>query len=128
MNLHITKKLHDKLKIDLQPEQPCDELFTWRANYAQGHGFRFVVFMNDASRLTVVINEAKADRLKKLSELFLENLRATLLALCINPEIVDLYMGDLGEVSYVKNSGRQKTAWLNKCTDNAWFALRDLTE
>ena len=75
MNLYLTKKLSDKLKMDLSLDQPCGELYSWRANYVQGHGFKFVVFMNDASRLTIAINEAKAAKLKKLSLLFLETLR-----------------------------------------------------
>ena len=128
MNLYLTKKLHEKLKIELSPEQPCDELYSWRANYIQEHGQKFVVFMNDASRLTIVINNAKADQLKKLPELFMENLRAALLALCINPEVIDRYIQELGAITYIKNADRKQTARLNKCTDAVWYALRDLTD
>jgi len=128
MNLYLTKKLHDKLKLELQPEKFVDGLYSWRANYVQEYGQKFVVFMNDATRLTIVINEAKAAKLKKLPEYFMENLRKTLLALCINPEIVDRYLTELGEIIYMKNSDRKQTARLNKCTEAVWFALRDLTD
>ena len=128
MNLYLTKKLKDKLKVDLLPEQAIDELYSWRANYVQGYGQRFVVFMNDASRLTIVLNNAKAAKLKKLPELFMQTLKATLLTLGINPEVVDQYISELAEITYFKNSDRTKTAWLNKCTETVWFGLRDMTD
>jgi len=75
MILHLTKKLADKLKLSPVSEAAADEFYSWRANYVQEHGFRFVVFMNDASRFTVIINEAKAEKLKKLPEVFVKTLR-----------------------------------------------------
>lgn len=74
------EKLAEKLNLSPLPEPTTDELYSWRANYVQGYGFRFVVFMNDASRFTIVINEAKAAKLKKLPELFIQTLRETFLA------------------------------------------------
>jgi len=118
MNLYLTRKLQDKLKVELTSAQNVPPFFSWRANYIQGHGQRFVVFMNDAS----------VAKLKKLPEFFVENLRKTLLALCINPEIIDLYIAQLGKVNYIKNSDRTQTARLNKCTDAVWFALHDYTD
>ena len=128
MTLHITKKLADKLKFTPAPQEAGDELYSWRANYVQGHGCRFVVFMNDASRFTVVINEAKAAKLKKLPELFIHTLRETLLALYVNPEVIERYIVEAGDVVYAKNSDRKKTAQLNKSTDTAWFSMRDYSD
>ena len=128
MTLHITKKLADKLKLAPAPQEAGDALYSWRANYVQGHGFHFVVFMNDASRFTVVINEAKAAKLKKLPELFLHTLRETLLAFSVNPEVIEQYIADAGSVTYTKNSDRKKTAQLNKSTDTVWYSLRDYTD
>jgi len=123
MVLHLTKKLADKLKLSPAVETAEDELFSWRANYVQENGFRFVVFMNDASRFTLVVNEAKANKLKKLPELFVQTLRETFLALSVNPEVIDRYIAELGDISYAKNTDRKKTAQLNKSTDEVWRAL-----
>jgi len=128
MLLHITKKLADKLKLSPPPGTVTDEFLSWRSNYIQEHGQRFVVFMNDASRFTVVINEAKAAKLKKLLELFIETLRETLFAICVNPEVIGSYIADLGEITYAKNSDRKRTAQLNKNTEYAWWGLRDYTD
>lgn len=123
MILYLTKKLSDKLKIFPVAETASDDFFTWQANYVQEHGQRFLVFMNDATRFTVVINEAKAAKLKKTSEIFIQTLRNILLALCVNPEVIDLYIADLGDIVFSKNNDRKKIAWLNKSVDNTWYAL-----
>lgn len=128
MILHITQKLAEKLKISPVAEPSADEFYSWRANYVQGYGFRFVVFMNDASRFTIIINGAKVAKLKKLNELFIQTLHETLLAICVNPEVADRYVAELGEITYSKNAGRKRTAQLNKNCDTAWYALRDLTD
>ena len=127
MNLYITKKLADKLKVT-PPGKPVEDTFlSWRAHYVQESGFRFVVFMNDASRFNIVINEAKAAKLKRLPGMFLSVLRDTLLSLNVNPEVIDRYIVELGEITYAKNSDRKKTAQLNANTRSAWWALRDYT-
>jgi hypothetical protein len=72
--------------------------------------------MNDANRFTVIINEAKAAKLKRLPELFIQTLRGTLLTLCVNPEVVDKYIVELGEITYAKNADRKRTAQLNSTT------------
>ena len=127
MNLFITKKLANKLKLSPPEKAVDDEFLTWRANYVQGSGFRFVSFMNDASRFNIVINEAKVAKLKKLPELFIQVLSDTLLMMGVNPEIIDRYINDLGDITYAKNSDRKKTAQLNANTRSAWWALRDYT-
>ncbi len=81
--------------------------------------------MNDASRFSVVLNEAKAAKLKKLPELFITVLRDALLAIGVNPEVADCYIVELGAITYAKNTDRKKTAQLNKNTESAWWALRN---
>jgi len=128
MILHITKKLADKLKLSPTVEPAKNELHSWRANYIQEAGYRFVVIMNDVSRFTIVINNTTAVKLKKLPALFIQTLRLTLLALGVNTEVVDRYIDEIGEITYSKNSDRKKTAQLNKNINDAWWALRDLSD
>ena len=125
MIVFITKKLADKMKLSPPERAVDDEFLTWRANYVQESGFCFVIFMNDASRFNIVINEAKAAKLKKLPELFIEVLRDTLLTLGVNPGVADRYISELGETTYARNSDRKKTVQLNTNTRTVWWALRD---
>jgi hypothetical protein len=128
MILHLTKKLADKLNLSPSIEPVSDDCCSWRANYIAEHKQRFVVFTNDASRFTVVINEAKAAKLKKLPELFMQTLRETLHTIGVNPEVANRYVSELGEIQYAKNSDRKRTAQLNKNTESVWWALRDYAD
>ena len=128
MIIHLTKKLADKLKLSPAVETVEDDFFSWRANYQQGSGERFVLLMNDASRFSIVINNAKVPRLKKLPELFVGLLRDALLSLGVNPEVVERYIEESGEITYAKNSDRKKTAQLNKNMEAAWWALYDSSD
>lgn len=128
MILHLTKKLSDKLKVTSTPQPVEDDLFSWRANYVRESGLCFVVFMNDATRFTIAINDAKAAKLKKLDELFFYTLRETLLAHGINPEVIECYIQELGEITYAKNADKKRTAQLNKNVETVWWALRNHTD
>ena len=126
MVIHLTKKLADKLKISPAKAESVNEFLSWRANYIQGHGYRMVVFMNDASRFTVVVNDAKAAKLKKLPEMFVHALVDTLHSLNVNMEVIGCYLEELGnKIIYTKNADRKKTAQLNKQAEAVLWALED---
>ena len=129
MILYVTSKLAEKLKISPKPNIfEVDSFYSWRAHYVQEHGYRFVVFMNDATRYTIVINEAKADKLKKIEKLFFHILRETFGVMGINPEVISRYINELGNIYYAKNSDKKKTAQLNKNVNDTWWLLRDITD
>ncbi|MCL2443775.1 MAG: plasmid pRiA4b ORF-3 family protein [Treponema sp.] len=126
MVIHLTQKLADKLKISPAKATSVNEFLSWRAHYVQGRGYRLVVFMNDASRFTVVVNDAKAAKLKKLPEMFSHALVDTLYSLNVNIEVIGCYLEDLGEkVFYAKNADRKKTAQLNQQVEAVLWTLED---
>ena len=110
MILHITKKLADKLKLSPTVESAKNELHSWRANYIQEAGYRFVVIMNDVSRFTIVINNTTAVKLKKLPALFIQTLRLTLLALGNCSEFARIFGARQGSAddAYWKMSARRR--------------------
>jgi len=124
MVLYLTQKLAGTLKLSALPITTDADLFSWRAHYIQENGFRFVVFMNDASRFTVVIDDVKSASLKNLPEIFMKKLRDVLLAHCINPEVVERYIAELGKISYAKNEERKRAALLNKNVQATWRAMQ----
>ena len=124
MVIHLTKKLADKLRISPAAATSVNEFLSWRANYVQCPGHRFVIFMNDASRFTIVADNVSTAKLKKLHEVFNHVLVDTLYSLNINPDVIGCYLQELGDkVIYAKNADRKKTAQLNKCTEDVLFAL-----
>jgi len=126
MVIHLTQKLAEKLNVSPAKATTVNEFTSWRATYVQAHGSRFVVFMNDASRFTIVINDAKAAKLKKLPELFSQVLIDTLHSLNINTDVIECYLEELGsKVVYAKNTDRKKTAQLNRHTESVLWALEN---
>ena len=124
MVMHLTKKLSDKLKMSPAVATSVNEFTSWRANYIQGSGYRLVVFMNDASRFTIVVNNVTVAKLKKLHEIFNQALVDTLHSLNIDLDVIGCYLEELGDkVIYAKNADRKKTAQLNKCTEDVLWAL-----
>ena len=126
MVIHLTQKLADKLKMSPAKATSVNEFLSWRANYVQGPGYRLLVFMNDASGFTVVVNDAKAAKLKKLPEIFNHALVDTLFSLNINPDVIGCYLEELGnKIIYTKNADRKKTTQLNKRTETVLWTLED---
>jgi len=124
MVIHLTQKLADKLKMSPAKATSVNEFLSWRAHYVQGRGYRLVVFMNDASRFTVVVNDAKAAKLKKLPEMFSSALVDTLYSLNVNIEVIGCYIEELGsKIIYTKNADRKKTAQLNQQVEAVLLAL-----
>ena len=122
MILYVTKKVAEKLKQSIKPYEDADAFYSWRANITKDGHHRMLVFVNDASRYVLVVKKPMAKDWKRLPELFKETLREALLMEQINPEVIELYLADLGDISYVANKGRKETAWLNTACNNAWYA------
>jgi hypothetical protein len=55
--------------------------------------------------------------------LFFKALRETMLALNVNPSLIDRYIAECGEVHYVINLGLKENSYLRTATSHAWYAL-----
>jgi len=123
MILHPTTAFIDKVGVSLGPDDAADRLLAWRVHYAQGRGYRFVVFLNEATQFVVVVNPATAATLRRLPERFREVLSETLLGLGVNPAVVDRYLAELGDVAYAKNTDRKITAQITHATRELSWAV-----
>ena len=123
MQIGITKKLAEKMKLEKFPQMTeAGSIYTWRANISQSGRQRILVFMNDASRYVLVVQSPKVKTFQNLSEVFTETLRGALYMEQVNPTVIDSYIDGLGSVTYVANSGKKETAWLNTACNNAWYS------
>lgn len=118
MQIALTKKLADAMAIKPpQYDETINPLFSWTANWAKiwsnSRTPDMLVLVNNATRLTVAIYEVKKRHLKKVDQMMIKAIENTLLELGINPEMVSEYLRLAGEVDFVKNSSRQRTAWVN---------------
>ncbi len=129
MLIHCTKKLLDELKIvpSIAPDD-FDPMFSWRANIITINRRKTVVLMCDLSRYVVVLYSLKTKDFKELNKRIVEATRNTLLKEQINPDVIDRYLAEAGELVFVKNADRSQTARLNKACDDVCFSLRDMDD
>ena len=125
MLIHCTKRACEHLKITPSAvTKEYNPLYSWRLNIAEKGRQRLVVFMNEASHYCVMLCDIKAKHFSKLPQIFTERLREVMLAEQINPDIIDRYFAEAGEIEYFRNSNQQMTAWLNKACDYVWLGYR----
>jgi hypothetical protein len=119
MQIALTKKLADAMGVKpTTSKDEADPLFSWTANWVNVWENRkaenMLVLVNNATRFVVGIYEVKRKSLKNVPDMMAIAIKNTLLALNLNPEIVDEYMRLAGEVEFAVNRNRQYTAWVNR--------------
>ncbi len=119
MQIALTKKLSEALKLNLSPtDETINPLFTWTANWTTVWENRraqdMLVLVNNATQLTVAIYQVKRKDLKNIEGKMTSAIRNTLLFHNFNIEMVDAYMKMAGEVSFTRNTSRQKASWVSR--------------
>lgn len=117
MQIALTKKLADALGVKPpSADQTVDPLFTWTANWTNVWANRrtddMLVLVNNATRLIVAIYQVKRKDLKKIEKMIPEAISNTLLALGLNPELVEEYLEISGKVEWAQNRSRKAAAWV----------------
>jgi hypothetical protein len=119
MQIALTKILAEAMEIKpASSHGDIPPLFTWTANWVKvwdnSRTGDMLVLVNNATRFVVAVYQVKRKDLKNVSEMMTAAIRNTLLAMNVNPEIVEAYMKLAGEVEFVANHTRQATAWVNR--------------
>lgn len=129
MQIALTRKLADAAGIKCVPPMAgADPLFSWTANWTNTFDRRkedMVILVNSATRFTVSVYGMKRGKLKDLKPVMLSAVRNTLLAMHIDPEVVEEYMRQAGEPVFITNHDRKLTAWLNHQGLDAAFVVAD---
>ncbi|MCH4888575.1 plasmid pRiA4b ORF-3 family protein [Acidaminobacter sp. JC074] len=119
MQIALTKKLADGLK--LKPpaaDETIDPIFTWTANWICVWSNRsandMLVLVNNKTRFTVAVYEVKRKNLKDVEAIIMKAIKNTLLSMSFNPDMVDKYMDQAGQITFVKNSDRKASSWVSK--------------
>lgn len=126
MQIALTKKLADALGIKAAPATEAeDPLFSWTANWTTTWDNRraedMLVLVNHANRFTVAVYQVKRKDLKNITTIIKTAISNTLLSMNVQPEIIEEYLQRAGEITYVKNSNRKATAWVNQAGKESTF-------
>ncbi|MDO5649753.1 MAG: hypothetical protein Q4G11_04030, partial [Gallicola sp.] len=83
------------------------------------------VLVNNKTHFGVGIYQFKRKDLKSISEKVWTAIENTLLAAGYNPEIVDEYMRQAGEIHFAKNNNRRASAWVTKVAEYCYIYIGD---
>jgi hypothetical protein len=128
MQIGCTKNLLDYIGIKPTPaDMSADPVLSWSANLINIGHRKVIVAAHDSSRCGFVLYGIKAGDVKKLDSLMTDGIRACLESECINPELIERYMADCGEVSFTKTANRTAVARLNKLCKRSYYYAEDFT-
>ena len=118
MQINLTKKLTEAAGVKPEPaSNDIAPIFCWTANWTNTFDRRkedMVVMVNNATRFTISIFGIRRNQFKNIKEKMTAAIRNTLLAMNINPKVVDEYLQRAGEVTFASNRDRKLTAWVNR--------------
>lgn len=119
MQVALTKKLADAMGIKpAAAREDGNPLFTWTANWTRvwdnHEADDILVLVNNATRFTVAIYQVKRQDIKKTPDMLLPAIKNTLLAMNLNPELVEEYLRLAGEIELVRNHNRRAAGWVSK--------------
>lgn len=127
MQIALTKKLATAMGImPSVAEESTNPIFCWTANWTNTFDNRkedMVVMVNHATRFTVTVYGIKRNQFKNIEAKLIAAIRNTLLAMNLNPDLVDEYISQAGDISYTANRDRKMTAQVNHQGLNAAFVV-----
>jgi hypothetical protein len=128
MQIALTKKLADAMGVKLPAAgDTVDPLISWTANWVRVWENRkaenMLVLVNNATRFVTAIYEVKRKGLKNVPDMMTAAIRNTLLALNLNPAIVDEYMRIAGKIEFTANRDMHHTAWVNHAGTECAFLV-----
>ena len=118
MQIAVTKNLADAMGIKPPAQQgDVNPLFSWTANWTnvwEDEDKDMLVLVNNATRFTVAVYQVQRRDLRHAAEIIQNAIKHTLLAMNVNPELVEEYMVLAGSVEFVQNKNRTRTAWVSR--------------
>lgn len=127
MQISLTKKLATAMGVKPDTgDESINPLYCWTANWTNTFDNRkedMVVMVNGATCFTVTIYGIKRNQFKNIEAKMLAAIRNTLLAMNLNPELVEEYMAGAGNITFASNHDRKMTARVNRSGLDAAFVV-----
>lgn len=112
MLLTYSNDMQKAMEIKVQPSNENDKTNTWYAHTLKLNRRNCVIFMNTATRFSMILWGVKAADYKKID--FKEQLGNLLREYYIDSDIILAYLLDCGDITVAKNTDRAATAQLNR--------------
>ena len=111
--IKFTQKLLNDMNIAPLTLGETDPLFSWHVNILQLNR-KYIIFVNDASRLCLIISGIKSNQTKKLQEKFISDLKEYLLLEGVRKNLVNQYILEAGEINIGKTDNKSVLGTMNE--------------
>lgn len=121
--LKFTQKLLKDMKIAPVELEEADSLFSWHVNILQLRK-KYIIFVNDSSRLCLVIGGIRSSQARKLQEEFITQLKEYLMLEGVSKSLIDQYFLEAGDIKIAKTDSRSVIGTMTEMTlysDNVIF-------
>lgn len=120
LSLRFTQKLLKDMNVAPVELGETDPMFSWHVNILQLRR-KHIIFVNDSSRLCLIVNGIRSSQVVKLQEKFLSELKEYLLLEGVRKSLVNQYLFEAGEVSIGKTNDKSVLGTMNEMS----FYCRD---
>ncbi|MGG6310355.1 DUF6933 domain-containing protein [Paenibacillus macerans] len=121
--LRFTQKLLKDMKTAPVEIEEIDPLFSWHVNILQLRK-KHIIFVNDSSRLGLIIDGIRSSQVGKLQESFMTGLKEYLQLEGLRKSLFDQYFLEAGDVRIGKTNNKSVLGTMNEMTfycDNVAF-------
>ncbi|WP_059053594.1 DUF6933 domain-containing protein [Paenibacillus senegalimassiliensis] len=121
--LKFTQKLLKDMKVSPVELEEADSLFSWHVNILQLRK-KYIIFVNDSSRLCLVIGGIRSSHARKLQEEFITQLKEYLMLEGVSKSLIDQYFLEAGDIKIAKTDSRSVIGTMTEMTlysDNVIF-------
>ena len=111
--LKFTQKLLKDMNVAPVQLDETESLFSWHVNILQLRR-KHIIFVNDYSRLCLIVNGVRSSQLNKLQEKFITELKEYLLIEGVQKNLINQYLFEAGEVKIGKTNNRSVLGTMNE--------------
>ncbi|MFC4777313.1 DUF6933 domain-containing protein [Paenibacillus sp. GCM10023252] len=126
--LRFTQDLMKDMKVSPTEHADTSELFSWHSHIYRLNNRKHIIFINDLSRLCVIIDGVRTAQIKQLKQKFLSTLEQYLLYEDIHQGLVNAYVSSKSEIIISKTNSRSVLATMKEITMHETDAHLDLKD
>lgn len=114
--LRFTQSLLKDMKVTPIENEDNQQLYSWHVNIYKLNNRKHIIFINDLSRLCVIIDGIRSSQVKMLKDKFVSTLNEYLLSEGINQNVIDAYINDGADMIISKTNSRSVLGTMKEIT------------
>ncbi|MDQ6418012.1 hypothetical protein RB620_01050 [Paenibacillus sp. LHD-117] len=114
--LKFTQDLMKDMKVTPMEMESISDLYSWHAHIYKLNNRKHIIFINDLSRLCVIIDGVRTAQIKTLKEKFFSTLEEYLISEGVSQNLVNSYLANGSEIIISKTNNRSVLGTMKEIT------------